>query len=191
MRNAETLDALIEVFTDRGFVDLSVEDMARLSRRSKSTLYGVAASKEGIITATIREFFRRATERVEKQVAGGSPAERLGSYLTAISAALAPASAQFFADLDSFAPAREIYQANTRVAAQRVQQLALAALPAESTLNPRFVGVVAGLVIEAIQRGEVEGSTGLTASDAYSALSELISASIRSETIYHRESGTE
>lgn len=45
---------------------------------------------------------------------------RIGTYLEAISAELAPASSAFFADLDMFTPAREIYAHNTAIAARRV-----------------------------------------------------------------------
>lgn len=188
MRNAETLDALVELFTQHGFLALSVQDMARLSRRSKSTLYGIAASKDEIIEAVVREFFRRATENVERSVAGEGPRERLGSYLTSIAAELAPVDRRFFDDLGVFGPARQIYLANIRSASQRVQQLALAALPQHSRVDPRFVGVVAGLVIEAIHSGRVESATGLSAAEGYAALSELLSAGISHAAHTHTES---
>ncbi|MBF0673333.1 MAG: TetR/AcrR family transcriptional regulator [Salinibacterium sp.] len=188
MRNAETIDALVGLFTECGFLSLSVQDMARLSKRSKSTLYGVAASKDGIIEAVVREFFRRATENVEREVAGEGPRERLGSYLSAIAAQLAHVDRRFFDDLGAFGPARRIYLANIRSASERVQQLALAALPEHSRVDPRFVGVVAGLVIESIHRGEVEAATGLTAAEGYAALSELLSAGISHAAHTHTES---
>lgn len=187
-RNAETLDVLIALFTEQGFLALSVEDMARLSRRSKSTLYGVAPSKDGIIEAVVREFFRQATERIERQVAGESPRERIASYLSAIATSLAPVCGQFVTDLGRFPPAREIYHSNIRAASQRVQQLALAALPAGSAVDPCFVGVVAGVVMEAIHQGDIGSATGLSVAEAYSALAELISAAIGPETTPNPES---
>lgn len=111
-----------------GFLGFSLDEIATRVQCSKSTLYQVAPSKEQLITAVVRAFFRRATERIEAPVAAQTnPVRRIGAYLEAISVELAPASEQFFADLDAFAPAREIYMHNTELAARRVQDLVRAA----------------------------------------------------------------
>lgn len=173
-RRAELVDRLIEVFLDRGFAELSVAELAAVLRCSKSTLYAVAASREQIIVTVVRAFFRRATERVEAVVdASAAPRERVGAYLRAISAELAPASPAFFADLDAFAPAREIYKRNTLIAARRVQELVREAAPGA---DAAFVGAVAGQVMESIHRGEIKAQTGLDDSAAYAALASLIVA---------------
>ncbi|GAA0253493.1 TetR/AcrR family transcriptional regulator [Actinomadura nitritigenes] len=173
-RRAELVDRLIEVFLDRGFAELSVAELAAVLHCSKSTLYAVAASREQIIVTVVRAFFRRATERVEAVVdASAAPRERVGAYLRAISAELAPASPAFFADLDAFAPAREIYKRNTLIAARRVQELVREAAPGA---DAAFVGAVAGQVMESIHRGEIKAQTGLDDSAAYAALASLIVA---------------
>ncbi|WP_433152481.1 TetR/AcrR family transcriptional regulator [Actinomadura nitritigenes] len=173
-RRAELVERLIEVFLDRGFAELSVAELAAVLRCSKSTLYAVAASREQIIVTVVRAFFRRATERVEAVVdASAGPRERVGAYLRAISAELAPASPAFFADLDAFAPAREIYKRNTLIAARRVQELVREAAPGA---DAAFVGAVAGQVMESIHRGEIKAQTGLDDSAAYAALASLIVA---------------
>ncbi|TDB89393.1 TetR/AcrR family transcriptional regulator [Actinomadura sp. 7K534] len=170
---------LIDVFLDRGFAELSVAELAAVLRCSKSTLYSVAASREQIIVAVVRAFFRRATERVEAALdANADPRERVGAYLRAISAELAPASPAFFADLDAFPPAREIYKRNTRFAVRRVQGLVREALPDGGApgADAAFVGAVAGQVMESIHRGEIKAQTGLDDSAAYAALASLIVA---------------
>jgi AcrR family transcriptional regulator len=175
---------LIDVFLERGFAELSVAELAAVLRCSKSTLYSVAASREHNIVAVVRAFFRRATERVEAALdAGADPRERVGAYLRAISAELAPASPAFFADLDAFPPAREIYKRNTRFAVQRVQGLVCEALPGTGAAgadaagaDAAFVGAVAGQVMESIHRGEIKAQTGLDDSAAYAALASLIVA---------------
>ncbi|MEU4826812.1 TetR/AcrR family transcriptional regulator [Actinomadura citrea] len=174
-RRRETLiDRLMDLFLERGFAELGVADLAALLRCSKSTLYSVAASREQIITAVVRAFFRRATDRVEAALDDSAdPRERVGAYLRAISGELAPASAAFFADLDAFAPAREIYKSNTRYAVRRVQGLVREAAPGG---DAAFVGAVAGQVMESIHRGEIKAQTGLDDSAAYAALASLIVA---------------
>jgi AcrR family transcriptional regulator len=178
-RRAEILDGLVELFLAEGFLNFSVEDLAERLQCSKSTLYAVAPSKEQLITAVVRAFFRRAAERVDATLARETdPVARIGTYLEAISAELAPASSAFFADLDMFTPAREIYVHNTAIAARNVQDLVRAAgLPAR-TLDAAFIGAVAGATMESIQRGEIAAMTGLSSAAAYRLLADLIVASV-------------
>jgi AcrR family transcriptional regulator len=173
-RRESLIERLMEVFLRQGFAELSVADLAAVLRCSKSTLYSVAASREQIIVAVVRAFFRRAAERVEAVAdAGADPRERVGAYLRAISDELAPASPAFFADLDAFAPAREVYKQNTEFAVRRVRGLVREASPDS---DAAFAGAVAGQVMESIHRGEIKAQTGLDDSAAYAALASLIVA---------------
>ncbi|WUI02683.1 TetR/AcrR family transcriptional regulator [Spirillospora sp. NBC_00431] len=180
LRREALVDRLMDVFLDRGFAAMSVADLAAELRCSKSTLYSVAASREQIVVAVVRAFFRRATERVEaalEDAAGADPRARVGAYLRAISDQLAPASPAFFADLDAFAPAREIYKRNTRFAVRRVRELVREASPGDDAgPDAAFAGAVAGQVMESIHRGEIKAQTGLDDSAAYAALASLIVA---------------
>ena len=178
-RRAEILDGLVGLFLAEGFLSFSVEDLAERLQCSKSTLYAVAPSKEQLITAVVRAFFRRAAERVDTTLAGQpDPVARIGVYLDAISAELAPASSTFFADLDTFAPAREIYVHNTAIAARRVRDLVQSAGPPGRTLDAAFIGAVAGATMESIQRGEMAAMTGLSSATAYRLLADLIVARV-------------
>lgn len=175
-RRDALIDELIELFLADGFSRFSVEQLASYLRCSKSTVYTIAPSKEQIVTAVVRAFFRRATERVEARMTnGGPPAQRISNYLEAISAELQPASAVFFADLDTFAPAMEIYRRNTEIAAGRVRELVTEGMGA-FRLNAAFVGAVAGVTMEYIHRGHIGALTGLDDSAAYRALADLIVA---------------
>lgn len=178
-RRDDLIAQLIELFLEHGFATMSIEEIARALKCSKSTLYTVEGSKQEIIVTVVRAFFRRATERVEARVrTDGAPAQRIGSYLMAIAEELAPASPTFFGDIDGFTPAREIYRNNTRIAAGRVQELMFEALPESSRIDAVFVGTVAGQIMEAIHRGEIGTATQLDDSAAYRALANLIVAGI-------------
>ena len=84
-RREQLLDGLIEIFLAEGFARFSVEDLAVRLQCSKSTLYAVAPSKEQLITAIVRAFFRRSTERIEARLARESdPVGRISVYLEAI-----------------------------------------------------------------------------------------------------------
>src|SRR5690554_6334788 len=69
VRRDELIDELIDLFIRDGFLGFSIEDIARELKRSKTTLYSVADSKEQIFVAVARAFFRRATARIEERLA--------------------------------------------------------------------------------------------------------------------------
>lgn len=176
VRTESLRDALIEIFLAEGFVDLQMSALAARLNCSKSTLYAIAPSKEQLRVSIVRTFFRRATERVEHAVDPDAPAiERIAAYLTAVSIELAPGSAAFFADLERFAPAGDIYRQNTQAAVLRVQQLVREASPDS---DAAFLGAMAGLTMESIHRGDMHRSTGLDDSAAYRCLADLIVAGL-------------
>lgn len=184
VRRDELIDELIDLFIREGFLGFSIEDIARELKRSKSTLYSVADSKEQIFVAVARAFFRRATARIEERLAEAGHqdahqrAGRIGSYLKAISDEFASASPEYFADLDAFAPTRDIYRANMDAASQRVQDLVLEAVPETSHADATFLGTVAAQIMEAVHRGDIEQATGLEHPAAYRALGNLIEAGV-------------
>jgi len=174
-RRDEILDGLIELFLAEGFADFSIEELSARMQCSKSTLYDIAASKEQLITTVVRAFFRRSTDQVEAELRRESdPTGRIGTYLGAIARALAPASEHFYADLQAFAPALELYSQNTAIAARRVRQLAEQAQEPGSAVDAAFLGMAAGQVMGCIQSGEMEAMTGLDDAAAYRNLANLI-----------------
>ena len=179
-KQQELVERLIDVFLREGFMELSIDDMARRLRCSKTTIYGVAESKQQVIAVVVRGFFRRATERVEQTIepVDAASTERIRAYLMAIATELAPASPEFFADLDAYAPTREIYLENTRIAGERLKAIILQCVPAASQSEALFIGSVAAGVMTAIHRGEIEAVAGLDDSAAYRALSRLIVAGV-------------
>lgn len=180
-RREEILRQLRDLFIAEGFARFSIADLADRLRCSRSTLYAVAPSKEQLVVAVVRSYFQAAAERIEARVAEGSDArERLARYLTAVAAELEPVSAAFFADVAGFAPANDVYRENTRFAAQRVQALVTEGIHA-GLLRPAhasFVGAAVASVMGAIQRGEIQTATGLSAADAYRELADLILGSL-------------
>ena len=178
-RRDEVLDGLVAMFLADGFLDLGLDEIAARLRCSKSTLYAVAPSKEQLITTVTREFFRRSTEQVEQRLAAEpDPRRRIRAYLDAIAEALAPASPAFYADVNDFAPAREVYRRNTAIAARRVQDLVTEAKGPDGAVDATFVGAVAAAVMSSIQSGEMEASTSLGDATAYRLLADLIDASV-------------
>lgn len=176
-RGEELLEKLIELYLAEGFLTFGMGDLAARLRCSRSTLYVVASSKEQIIVTAVRGYFRRAAERIEERVeAEPNFGLRLQVYLAAVSDELAPASGSFYSDVAAYPPARELYEANTRRAAQRVQDIVVAGVAAGALrpVNARFVGAAVAEVMAAIQGGRIEAATGLDDAAAYLALSDMV-----------------
>ncbi len=176
-RAAGLLEGLIALYLAEGFVAFGVGDLAARLHCSRSSLYRVAPSKEQIIQTAVRRYFRRAAERIEERVSSEPDAgRRLQVYLAAVSEELAPATERFYADIAAYPPARELYEENTRRAAQRVGDLVIDGVQAGSlrSVNARFVGAAVAEVMTAIQAGRIEAAAGLDDADAYLALSDLV-----------------
>ena len=177
VRGTSLLDELIELYLAEGFSAFGVGDLAARLSCSRSTLYQVASSKEQIIVTAVRGYFRRAAERIEERVdAEPDLGLRIQVYLAAVSDELAPASERFYADVAAYPPARELYEENTRRAAQRVQDIVVAGVAAGALrpVNARFVGAAVAEVMTAIQGGRIEAAAGLDDADAYRALSDMV-----------------
>jgi AcrR family transcriptional regulator len=181
IRHEEILTRLRELFLAEGFASLSIGDLAERLRCSRTTLYGLAPSKEQLVVTVVRSYFKGAAERIEADVArSDDPRERLARYLSAVAAELEPVSAEFFADVAEFGPANGLYQENTRYAAARIQTLVNDGVKAGALrpVDASFVGAAVAQIMGGIQRGEVQAITGLDSADAYRHLADLIVNSV-------------
>lgn len=177
----DLLDELVALFLVEGFTHLGVADLAARLRCSRSTLYAVAPSKEQLVLAAVRHFFRRATGRIEPVVQAEPDAgHRLGVYLAAVARELEPAGTAFRADLAAHPPAEEVYRANTERAARRVQELVDDGVRAGRMrpVDARFVGAAVAEVMTGIQRGVLRERTGLADAEAYAALADLVTRGV-------------
>lgn len=173
------MDGLISMFLDEGFVHLALEDLTDRLKCSRSTLYAVAPSKEQLVVTVVRAYFRRAADRLDAQLAQvEDPAERIRVYLEGIAVELAPASRQFHADLEAFAPTRELYARNSEWAAANVRRMVREAARPDRPVDAVYVGGVAALVIDGIQRGRMRALTDLDDAEAYRGLADLLLAAL-------------
>ncbi len=180
-RRSELFDGLVDLFLSAGFAHLTLDAIAAQLKCSKSTLYTLAGSKEQLVTAATVHFFKRATDNVEATVAATTgPRRRIVAYLTAVGNELAAASNQFMTDLDAFAPARAVYERNTRIAARRVQELIDDGVTAGEfrSVHAAFAADLATTMMVRIQRGDVRGRTGLDDAAAYRELASVLTNGI-------------
>lgn len=176
-RRDELLLQITGLFLEEGFLDFGIGDLATRLQCSRSTLYTVAASKEQIVLAALRHFFRDATARIEHKVAGEADlGARLSVYLRAVAEELAPAGQAFYRDLAAYAPGREIYAENIRFASERVTRLVADAVEAGQMrkVAADFVGSAVSAVMVSIQTGEVRQRTDMDDAEAYAALADLV-----------------
>jgi AcrR family transcriptional regulator len=80
-RKNEILDAALEVFSEMGLGDASVDDVVRRSGLSKGTLYWYFKSKDRLVGALMKRFFAQELEKVKVLQQGpGTVRERLLRY---------------------------------------------------------------------------------------------------------------
>lgn len=181
-RQTRLFDDLLALFLTEGFSHLTLDDIASRLRCSKSTLYALAASKDELVRRVTVHFFKRATTAVETTLAQTENArERVAAYLTAVGEELAVASDVFMADLNAFAPAREVYEANTAAAATRVRQLIEDGVDAGAfrAVNASFAGDLIATMMVRIQQRDVGKATGLSDAEAYTELATLLTFGLR------------
>jgi AcrR family transcriptional regulator len=176
-RRKQVLEQLRALFLAEGFADLTIADLAERLSCSRSTLYLVAGSKEQIVVAAVRSYFKVAAANVERRICSErDPVARLALYLDAVATELQPASPAFHADVAAFPPAREVYRQNTGYAAERVRALIDEGVSAGSLrpVDAGFVAAATGEVMTAIQRGAIRAATGLDDAAAYRQLADLL-----------------
>jgi AcrR family transcriptional regulator len=176
-RQEELFDQLVTLFLAEGFRDLTIDAVAARLRCSKTTLYALGGTREGLVRAVVVHFFRGATERVEAGLATAvGPREQIVAYLQGVAAQLKPASPEFFDDVAAAPAARDVYEQNTRAAARRVEHL-LADGVASGAFRPVHVAFVADVLAATmvrIQQRDVAAATGLGDAEAYAELAELV-----------------
>ena len=181
VRRAELFDELVDLFLAEGFAHLTLDEIAARLKCSKSTLYTLSGSKEQLVRAATVHFFRRETSTIDAKLAAMSGSRnRIAAYVSAVGEALSVASEQFMADLNAFAPAREIYEQNIGIAAQKVQDLITEGVTKGDfrQVHAAFAGDLVGTMMMRIQQGSVRGHSGLDDAGAYRELATILTAGI-------------
>ncbi|MGN5235828.1 MULTISPECIES: TetR family transcriptional regulator [unclassified Rhodococcus (in: high G+C Gram-positive bacteria)] len=176
-RQAQLFDQLVELFLAEGFAHFTLDDIAARLRCSKSTLYALAENKDRLVYAVTVHFFRGATERVEADIADAAGAEtRIRTYLESVGRQLEPASVRFMEDIAATPVAREVYERNTRLAADRIRALISDGVDACELrdVHAAFVADVIAAVMVRIQQRQVAQQTGLDDAQAYRELAALL-----------------
>lgn len=181
-RRGELISRLEEIFLAEGFSTLTIDDLCRRLRCSKTTLYLVASSREQIVQRVTRHFFERSTASIEAEIAETvDPAERIEKYLGGVGAAMRRNSRAFYVDMVTYEPTAEIYRLNSRAAAAKVQAMIEEGVESEvfRAADAALAGHAISLLIDGVQSGELLEATGLTAGEAFTELGELLIHGLR------------
>jgi len=166
------------MFLKEGFYDLTLDDLTRRLRCSKTTLYVLGGNKDQLVTAIVIRFFREATEFIEARTAEvqGGPVERISAYVSAVGEALHRASPAFMDDISRHYVASAIYERNADFVSTRVSELIAEGVESGDfrPVHAAFVADLLGMAIERIQSGHVRETTGLQDAEAFDELSKLL-----------------
>jgi AcrR family transcriptional regulator len=176
-RRNELMENLEKIFLAEGFSSLTVDEICRRLKCSKSTLYSIAGSREQIIQAVTRHFFARATIAIEAEVAQETdPGGQIIRYLDGVGTAMRRNSVAFYVDMVSYQPTADIYHLNSDAAARRVRELIEhgVEIGAFREADAALAAHAIALLIDGVQSGELLQATGLSAGEAFSELGELL-----------------
>lgn len=181
-RRETLLGQLVDIMAAEGLSRFTLDEVAERLRCSKSTLYAIAGSKQDLVVAVTKQYFRRATEVVEAAIAGSDdPTARVVAYLESVADQLRPLSRHFHADLVVVPAAGSVYRANTAAAADRIRGLIADGTAAGvfRPVNAQFFGELVATGMFAIQRGDLSARLDLSDAEAYSELASLVMFSLR------------
>ena len=168
---------LEDLVLEHGFRDLTLDEVAAQLRCSKSALYALAGSKEQLVTTVVKRFFREAAARVEGKTATiDTPREQVASYLAGVGDEMRRMSPTCYEDMVRFPITRDIYDLNSRAAANRVREMIQAGIKQGEfrAVHAHFIGETVSVLIESIQHGGLLERVGLSSGDAYAQLSSLV-----------------
>jgi AcrR family transcriptional regulator len=180
-RREAMLQRLEKLFLAEGFRELTSEDIAARLQCSKSTLYAVASSKEELVTATIRHFFRDVTAVIEERVARiENPRDRIVTYLASVGDGMRRMSPACYNDMIDLEATDQVYELNARASARRVRELIHEGVEAGSfrPVHAEFIAEATSLLIDGIMHEQLLNRTGLSFGDAYLELSTLVLAAL-------------
>ena len=181
-RREGLLEQVTDIFLAEGFTAVSVDDLARRVRCSKATLYAVGATKEQLVVAATKHFFRTEADRIEQAVAASNdPQAKITTYLQGVAQAMRRNSPAFYADMVTYGPTAEIYARNTARAAERIREMIDDGVRAQAfrATDGAFAAQVVALAIEAVQSGTLLERTGLTAAESFAELADLLFNGLR------------
>ncbi|MBU3067755.1 TetR/AcrR family transcriptional regulator [Nocardia sp. NEAU-G5] len=176
-RRDEILQRLENIILAEGFAALTIDEIAGRLQCSKSTLYGVAPSREQLIIKTFERVFRVRAEKIDRQArAAGAPRERIINHINGVRDEMATLSRACYTDMRAFEPADDLYRRNAHASADRLREFIDEGISDGSfrPANAEFLGLAVNLLLEAVLDGTFADRLQLSDADAYVEITTLI-----------------
>lgn len=176
-RHSELRAQIEEALLQEGFVDLNMDDLAARLRCSKSTLYGVAGSKNALVVSVVKQFFEQATRAIEEATSAEVDCRRkVKVYLRGVGREMGRHSPQFYLDMVSYEPAAEIYAINSAAASRRVREIIDEGVRAGQfrAVDAAFASELIVLAIDGVRSGRLLEPTGLSAGEAFAEIADIL-----------------
>lgn len=177
-RGAETLEALEVLILAEGFSRLNVSEIAARLRCSKRTLYELAPSKKVLVLKALDNFFSRIRQEADHVMTDSTldPERQIYEYLEVGVRASERLSHAVVADIDEWEPARMLWQEHIRLRIDGMCRIIDNGVKAGvfREVQPLFIAEIVFASINRLREPDFSDFTGLTISEAFHELYELL-----------------
>ena len=176
-RSAETLEALEALILTEGFSRLNVSEIAARLRCSKRTLYELAPSKKILVLKALDNFFSRIRQEADHRADNTlDPVRQVYEYLQVGEHAAERLSQAVVADIDEWEPARTLWQEHIRLRVDGMCRIIDNGVKAGvfREVSSVFVSEIVFASINRLREPDFNESTGLTISQAFHELYEML-----------------
>lgn len=176
-RGAETLEAFEALILAEGFSRLNVSEIAARLRCSKRTLYELAPSKKLLVLNALDNFFSRIRQEANHVTDNTLESERqLYEYLHAGVHAAERMSQAVVNDIQEWEPARTVWEEHISLRVDGMGRIIENGVKAGvfREVPPAFVAEIVFASIKRFREPDFSDSTGLTISEAFHELYEML-----------------
>ena len=176
-RGADTLEAFEALILAEGFSRLNVSEIAARLRCSKRTLYELAPSKKMLVLKALDNFFSRIRQEGD-QVTDDTldPEHQVFEYLQVGARAAERLSQAVVADIHEWEPARTLWREHISLRVDGMCRIIDNGVKAGvfREVLPAFVAEIVFASINRLREPDFSDSTGLTISEAFHELYEML-----------------
>ena len=176
-RSAETLEAFEALILAEGFSQLNVSEIAARLRCSKRTLYELAPSKKALVLKALDNFFSRIRQEAGHLADNAQDPERqVYEYLEVGARAAERMSQAVVADIHEWEPARTLWREHISLRIDGMCRIIENGVKAGvfREVLPAFVAEIVFASINRLREPDFSESTGLTISEAFHDLYEML-----------------
>lgn len=180
-RQERLLDVLEDLFLGEGFRAVTVAELARRLRCSRRSFYELAPSKEALFLRVFDRYLRRLREAGRSGVGNLAAEAAIAAYLAPAVDAARKLSTRLMADVQSYPPARTMWERHTRERMAGLQALIDECVRKKifRDVDARLVAEVTSAALRRICEPDFLDSSGLSYREAVRELYALLLHGLR------------